>query len=33
MTHHQAVLPQGWPRPKGYANGVLASGRSSTSPA
>ncbi len=24
---HQAVLPEGWPRPKGYANGVLASGR------
>jgi enamine deaminase RidA (YjgF/YER057c/UK114 family) len=27
MTHHQAVLPPGWPRPKGYANGVLATGR------
>ena len=26
MTH-QAVLPSGWPRPKGYANGVLAQGR------
>jgi enamine deaminase RidA (YjgF/YER057c/UK114 family) len=26
MTH-QVVLPQGWPRPKGYANGVIASGR------
>jgi enamine deaminase RidA (YjgF/YER057c/UK114 family) len=26
MTH-QAVLPQGWPRPKGYANGVVAKGR------
>jgi len=23
----QAVLPQGWPRPKGYANGVVAQGR------
>lgn len=23
----QAVLPEGWPRPKGYANGVVASGR------
>ncbi|TFZ03322.1 RidA family protein [Ramlibacter rhizophilus] len=23
----RAVLPEGWPRPKGYANGVLASGR------
>ncbi len=26
MTH-QAILPEGWPRPKGYANGVLARGR------
>lgn len=24
---HQAILPEGWPRPKGYANGVLARGR------
>jgi len=24
---HRAVLPQGWPRPKGYANGVIAQGR------
>lgn len=24
---HQAILPAGWPRPKGYANGVVASGR------
>jgi enamine deaminase RidA (YjgF/YER057c/UK114 family) len=24
---HQAVLPDGWPRPKGYANGVVAQGR------
>ena len=23
----QPVLPQGWPRPKGYANGVVAQGR------
>ncbi|HEX2545107.1 MAG TPA: RidA family protein [Ramlibacter sp.] len=23
----EAVLPQGWKRPKGYANGVVASGR------
>lgn len=23
----QALLPPGWPRPKGYANGVAASGR------
>ncbi|TFZ08540.1 RidA family protein [Ramlibacter humi] len=26
MTH-QVVLPAGWPRPKGYANAVLARGR------
>ena len=26
MTH-QAILPAGWPRPKGYANGVVAKGR------
>jgi len=26
MTH-EAVLPQGWPRPRGYANGVVAQGR------
>ena len=24
---HEAILPAGWPRPKGYANGVVASGR------
>jgi enamine deaminase RidA (YjgF/YER057c/UK114 family) len=24
---HQALLPSGWPRPKGYANGVAARGR------
>ena len=24
---HEVVLPQGWPRPKGYANAVLAKGR------
>jgi enamine deaminase RidA (YjgF/YER057c/UK114 family) len=23
----EAVLPPGWPRPKGYANGVVAQGR------
>jgi enamine deaminase RidA (YjgF/YER057c/UK114 family) len=23
----QALLPAGWPRPKGYANGVAAQGR------
>ena len=25
--NHHAVLPEGWPRPKGYANGVVAQGR------
>jgi len=24
---HEAILPPGWPRPKGYANGVVAKGR------
>lgn len=24
---HDALLPAGWPRPKGYANGVAARGR------
>lgn len=24
---HEAILPAGWPRPKGYANGVVARGR------
>jgi enamine deaminase RidA (YjgF/YER057c/UK114 family) len=27
MTNKQIILPEGWPRPKGYANGVVASGR------
>ena len=27
MTAHQILLPDGWPRPRGYANGVLAEGR------
>ena len=27
MTEPQVILPAGWPRPKGYANGVLAQGR------
>ena len=27
MTIHQTLLPDGWPRPKGYANGILAEGR------
>ncbi|MBC5783778.1 RidA family protein [Ramlibacter sp. USB13] len=26
-TKPQAVLPEGWARPKGYANGVVAQGR------
>ncbi len=24
---HEVLLPAGWPRPKGYANGIAASGR------
>ncbi len=24
---HKSILPEGWPRPKGYSNGVLAEGR------
>jgi len=24
---HEPVLPEGWPRPKGYANGVVTRGR------
>ena len=24
---HKIVQPEGWPRPKGYANGVMAQGR------
>ncbi|MDZ3831629.1 MAG: RidA family protein [Sphingopyxis sp.] len=27
MTVHPALLPPGWPRPRGYANGISASGR------
>lgn len=27
MTAHQILLPEGWPRPKGYANGIAAEGR------
>ncbi|MEZ5897269.1 MAG: RidA family protein [Parvularculaceae bacterium] len=27
MTSHQILQPEGWPRPKGYANGVAAEGR------
>ncbi len=24
---HQSVLPEGWPRPKGYSQGIIARGR------
>ena len=27
MNDMQVILPPGWPRPKGYSNGVAASGR------
>ena len=27
MRMNEALLPDGWPRPKGYANGVAATGR------
>ena len=27
MTSHAILLPPGWPRPKGYANGIAAHGR------
>ena len=27
MSVHDSLLPPGWPRPKGYANGIAASGR------
>ncbi len=27
MSVHSTLLPPGWPRPKGYANGIAASGR------
>lgn len=27
MIVHQTLLPEGWNRPKGYANGIAASGR------
>ena len=26
MTIHRTLLPTGWPRPKGYANGIVARG-------
>lgn len=27
MTTHRTLLPPGWPRPRGYANGISAKGR------
>ena len=27
MSAHRALLPPGWPRPKGYSNGIAAEGR------
>ncbi len=27
MSAHQSLLPPGWPRPRGYSNGIAASGR------
>lgn len=27
MSEHQTLLPPGWKRPKGYANGIAAQGR------
>lgn len=27
MTVHTVLLPPGWPRPRGYANGITATGR------
>ncbi|MFN3388907.1 MAG: RidA family protein [Allosphingosinicella sp.] len=27
MSAHQSLLPPGWPRPKGYSNGIAAQGR------
>jgi enamine deaminase RidA (YjgF/YER057c/UK114 family) len=27
MTHLKTLLPDGWKRPKGYANGIAATGR------
>lgn len=27
MTKHETILPEGWPRPRGYANGMAATGR------
>jgi enamine deaminase RidA (YjgF/YER057c/UK114 family) len=27
VTTHRILLPPGWPRPRGYANGIAATGR------
>lgn len=27
MSAHRALLPPGWPRPRGYSNGIVAEGR------
>lgn len=27
MSPHRTLLPPGWPRPRGYANGIAAKGR------
>ena len=27
MSAHRTLLPPGWPRPRGYANGIAGSGR------
>lgn len=27
MSAHRSLLPEGWPRPRGYANGIAAEGR------
>ena len=27
MNVHRSLLPEGWPRPRGYANGIAAEGR------
>jgi enamine deaminase RidA (YjgF/YER057c/UK114 family) len=27
VTAHRTLLPPGWPRPRGYANGIAATGR------
>ena len=24
MSNHETILPEGWPKPKGYSNGILA---------